>query len=512
MKQVYRGISIFLILLSSALIILFYTMSTQTIKQSFLEDTQNIIYESKANFIKSTVDNLINTIESRREFELSKYHDAIEGMNLLIEQAYHEKTTQEFLEVCDTLFSQRVVGGNWDMFLWNVIDQEILFDSTKSHQNVSDIFSYIHHETATYAMFEDYLLGPYHLFYAVNNSAIDDVVKGVFEKDIHNLQFSDDQYIWVNEVINYQGGDDYAIRRIHPNLIDTEGMLLSTSMTDIEGNFPYLEELEGINNYGEIFFTYYFERLNSDEISKKLSYAKLYSPFNWIVAMGVPLERIDQLSEQANRRADQFFSQKMPLFVIVLGSIVVLSFVLFLIVERLRTKKDRQSLEIQALIDPLTGMFNRRRGMNDLTDDFMLFIQTGRPSHALLILDFDNFKEINDTLGHLAGDRALQTLTKTIQQNIRISDRIYRWGGDEFVIIGERVHKDAIGLFADKVMRAAASIGEECECGTFTVSIGATCFLDSDSSHYDSLERADKALYEAKRMGKNRVVITLDEK
>ena len=63
---------------------------------------------------------------------------------------------------------------------------------------------------------------------------------------LHSQVFSNDTYIWINEVHNWEGGDDYALRLVHPNLVETEGMLLSTKMEDIAGNFPYLEELEGI--------------------------------------------------------------------------------------------------------------------------------------------------------------------------------------------------------------------------------------------------------------------------
>ena len=76
---------------------------------------------------------------------------------------------------------------------------------------------------------------------------------------IHNQKFANEGYIWVNEVKNWNGGDNYAIRRIHPNLIDTEGTYLSTNTKDIKGNTPYLTELEGVKNSGEIFSTYYLQ-------------------------------------------------------------------------------------------------------------------------------------------------------------------------------------------------------------------------------------------------------------
>lgn len=104
----------------------------------------------------------------------------------------------------------------------------------------------------------------------------------------------------VNEVINYQGGKNYAIRRIHPNLNNTEGEYLSTDIKDAAGNHPYQSELKGINAKGEIFQSYYFKNLDSNKIALKYSYAKLYKPFNWIIATGIPLENLYQVSNTVN--------------------------------------------------------------------------------------------------------------------------------------------------------------------------------------------------------------------
>ncbi|WP_072680462.1 ATP-binding protein [Arcobacter sp. LA11] len=109
----------------------------------------------------------------------------------------------------------------------------------------------------------------------------------------HNV-FDKTRYTWVNKVINFEGGENYAIRLIHPNLKKTEGKLLSTKTKDIKGNFPYFEELEGVKKNEEIFFTYFFKQLNSDEITGKLSYAKLYKKLNWIIATGIPLNSLNK--------------------------------------------------------------------------------------------------------------------------------------------------------------------------------------------------------------------------
>ncbi len=123
-------------------------------------------------------------------------------------------------------------------------------------------------------------------------SDIDDIVKAEEHELIHQQKYTDNSYIWVNEILDMNGGDNYAIRRIHPNLTSTEGEYLSTSTQDIEGNFPYKEELDGIRENGEVVHRYFFKNLSDDRIVEKVSYAALYEPYNWIVGIGTPLETI----------------------------------------------------------------------------------------------------------------------------------------------------------------------------------------------------------------------------
>ena len=116
--------------------------------------------------------------------------------------------------------------------------------------------------------------------------AVDEIAKSRRKAIIRTLRFPHNQYVWINEVRNYSGGPGYAVRAVHVAEPETEGMPLSTDMADIRGNLPYKEELEGVVAHGDIFFTYYFKKPDSDEISEKLTYAKLYKPFNWIVCTG----------------------------------------------------------------------------------------------------------------------------------------------------------------------------------------------------------------------------------
>ncbi len=112
---------------------------------------------------------------------------------------------------------------------------------------------------------------------------------------IRQTLLSHNGYIWVNQVLNYEGGPNYAIRLVHPNLPETEGDSLSTESTDVQGGTPYLVELEGVKAKGELFFNYWFKKKDSPQISEKITYARLYKEFDWIVASGVYVDDLDDM-------------------------------------------------------------------------------------------------------------------------------------------------------------------------------------------------------------------------
>jgi signal transduction histidine kinase/DNA-binding response OmpR family regulator len=95
--------------------------------------------------------------------------------------------------------------------------------------------------------------------------------------------------MWINEVVKWEGGEDFAIRYVNQNLIEDEGSLLDTSYTDIAGDFPYLKQLEGVKENNELFYSYYFKNYNDDyKVGLKHSYVKLYKDYNWIIGCGIP--------------------------------------------------------------------------------------------------------------------------------------------------------------------------------------------------------------------------------
>jgi diguanylate cyclase (GGDEF)-like protein len=155
-----------------------------------------------------------------------------------------------------------------------------------------------------------------------------------------------------------------------------------------------------------------------------------------------------------------------------------------------------------AVTDPLTGVWNRRHAEQVLTADLAESRRYGAPM-SMLLLDIDHFKEINDTHGHLAGDRVLIELTRRLDGNLRASDALTRWGGDEFIILTHHCSlAEATGL-ADKLCTLVAADPFDV-AGPVSVSVGVA-ELTSDDTLDSWLSRADTALYAAKGAGRNTV-------
>ena len=167
-----------------------------------------------------------------------------------------------------------------------------------------------------------------------------------------------------------------------------------------------------------------------------------------------------------------------------------------------------ESMEL-ALTDQLTGMFNRRHMMNQLSQ-FLKRANRGDGPLSLVIADIDHFKRVNDTFGHDVGDEVLVEFANRIKANIRPSDIPCRQGGEEFVVIMPNTSDDMANAVAERVRRNVCSDPFVVERGmeylNITVSLGVATTLSADEDVEDLIKRADLALYDAKERGRNQVV------
>ncbi|MFK2821934.1 ATP-binding protein [Arcobacter sp. YIC-80] len=156
----------------------------------------------------------------------------------------------------------------------------------------------------------------------------------LFENEVreylYNSIFEKQRYTWINKIENINDKEKYAKRLIHPNLKNTEGIYLSLSTKDIKGNLPYKEELEGILKNNEVFYSYYFKEFTSQKITKKISYAKLYKKYNWIIATGIPLnildDKINNLNSELIKEYDNYLIKTISIKVFIL---LVILFVVY---------------------------------------------------------------------------------------------------------------------------------------------------------------------------------------
>jgi diguanylate cyclase (GGDEF)-like protein len=168
---------------------------------------------------------------------------------------------------------------------------------------------------------------------------------------------------------------------------------------------------------------------------------------------------------------------------------------------QIRSTAQNSLLKRYALTDSLTELPNRRAFQSSCEKEFAPAAQAGRPV-SLIVLDIDRFKQVNDEHGHDAGDRVLQQLAQVVRSVIRPSDYPVRWGGDEFAILLPDSHLSHARLMAERIRLTVETF--PFDTGTVTVSIG-TAQLSDDNSFGSLFRRADKALYEAKRHGRNRI-------
>lgn len=162
-----------------------------------------------------------------------------------------------------------------------------------------------------------------------------------------------------------------------------------------------------------------------------------------------------------------------------------------------------------SVTDSLTGLYNRRYFERVMKDELALALRHG-DSHCIFLIDIDYFKNINDTYGHLEGDRVLQKFSMCLQEHARTTDVLCRMGGEEFIVLCKRIDRDSAINMAEKFRRKLEDIKFRLGADNLniTVSIGVTVFpKEPDESINEIVNEADEALYYCKRNGRNQVAL-----
>ena len=180
-------------------------------------------------------------------------------------------------------------------------------------------------------------------------------------------------------------------------------------------------------------------------------------------------------------------------------------------VEMLKAVADQAAVAVNkaqlwdmAVTDSLTGLYVRRYFMVKLQEEIHRAERYNKRL-SVIMADLDRFKNINDTYGHDAGDRALKAISKFLQKNIRDVDAIARYGGEEFVMLIPDADKEAAFCLAERLREELSKVKLE-DLPPVTISLGVATYPSDGTDLEELIKRADAAMYEAKQQGRNKAV------
>lgn len=325
---------------------------------------------------------------------------------------------------------------------------------------------------------------------------------------------------------NPDGGERFATMLFNPVRPDLVGQMLSTDFPDARGfNFRKVF-LKDIRDHGESFVMYHCtiddapDNTGASAIGRKLAYLKLYPEANWIVAKNSLLDQVDQfvVSGQAVLKSENRKNITILGLIFLAGILIalILAYLLSLGMQPLfahyrakeketRVQNDslKKMIEQQNRTDTLTSATNRSYFNQELVKE-MARSERYKTPLSMILFDLDDFKSINDRLGCESGDTVLVELVELVRDNIRQTDILTRWGGEEFAILAPGIDLAHGKMFAEKLRLLI-------EDNRFTIDQRVACsfgvgFYDSSEDQHAFVQRIEGALRRAKAEGKNRCV------
>jgi diguanylate cyclase (GGDEF)-like protein len=494
----------FLTIISSiicAVMVCFYLFSIDKVGDIYIGSSKKVICSIKKDFLKDTVNNLVSEIDIKRNKKSANMEKFIARTVGIIDMKM-DLTDEEFKDFLIDFFRDSSDYKNIMVVLWDDRADRPVYDP--NHLSSSTWVDTVYNNAGTFTSYRVAMHGKYRYMVGVTKEYTESLVKADIQSTIRNVQFAGNSFIQVNEIVNYKGGNNFAVCRINPDVPQKEGTYLSTETPDAKGDFPYKTELEAINQKGEVFYSYSINKRGKDHDSKTMVYSKLYKDYNWVISMGIYLDDLNPYLEQIDQDSSQMVSRLTFLLVLLFAFILAISLSSISMIENLYHRNSRKQMESEMNVDALTGADTRRSGVRELTEAFRKFKRIGE-GPGVMMCDLDHFKEINDKYGHSTGDKVLSEFVKEMKLFLRSSDIAIRWGGDEFIFLLQGLRQEAALDFCRKFILKVSELrigGVEDEL-SITVSVGISFFKESDEAYTDALKRADEALYQSKERGRN---------
>ncbi|WP_394523400.1 diguanylate cyclase domain-containing protein [Lacrimispora sp. JR3] len=483
----------------------FYLFSIDKVGEIYIKESKETIYNIKKDFLKDTVNNLVSEIDMKRTGK-SLYMEKFVNRTCAVINLKMELSDREFCDFFIGFFNNNPDYKSITAVLWDESEKKAVYDP----KNICGASweDTVYKNSKTFTSYQTSEHGSYRFLIGVTKDYTENLVKEDIFQTIKRVQFNGSSYIWINEILDYKGGENYAVGRICTDMPENVGKYFSAGTSDVAGTFPYRTELDGINRDGELFFTYNLKDKEKGEGSKRLAYSKLYKDYNWVIGMGLYLDDLNPYLDQINRESRGMVSRLTFLLVLLLVFILGIGLGSISMIENLYHWKSKHLMESELNVDSLTGAETRRSGTKDLRQAFNKYKKLGT-GPGIMMCDLDHFKYINDKYGHSVGDLVLVKFVNVSKDYLRSSDKIIRWGGDEFIIILYGMKEKAAFEFCDKYLSKIADlkVGDGNKELNVTVSVGISFFRDTDEDYTDAINRADDALYQSKKKGRNQASI-----
>lgn len=306
----------------------------------------------------------------------------------------------------------------------------------------------------------------------------------------------------LNERIDHEL-EAFQIHKIH--YFANDGKVIYSTNNDKIGTTNTHDYFHNIVAKGEL----YYKIVSKGDTSSEKDYLtkdiiEIYIPIMEEKTFHSAFELYYDISDEiASFRSTSTIIMNIIMTLNILGSLLI--FVVFYIISNnnLKIKKYQKRLKDLAEKDPLTELYNRR-SFFEISAPMIRFEKRNSSSMSIAMIDIDDFKHINDTLGHQCGDYVIKSVAKTIKASIRESDILARYGGEEFIILFPETNLENTNIVATKICHHVETLvfDSNLKC---TVSIGISDFTENQTIE-KVIHEADTALYNAKRSGKNRVI------